>query len=147
MRVKALTRPVVLGGIVVGLLLGTVLVAGYVARPANEATGSEVKTGQCPGKTPGCCGDVGPAECGASSSVGKTCPFGTPKPCCEIGAGASDSPKACCPSGDEKPCCAAAGDGAEACPPECTKPCCAGQADSTEQGCPGCCGKACGSAK
>jgi hypothetical protein len=138
MRAKALTRPIVFGAIAAGLLLGTVLVAGYVARPGNEATRCEVKAGQCQGKTSGCCGDVGPAECCASGSAGEACAAGIPKPCCEKGAPATDNPKACCPSCDVKPCCAAEGDGADACPPECAKPCCSGHTEAAEQGCSGC---------
>lgn len=123
MRARAVTRPVVLGAIAVGLLLGTVLVAGYVARPGNETPGCEVEAGQCPGRTPGCCGDVGPADCGARSSTGKACPLGTPKQCCEMGAGAPDNAEPSCPSGDAKPCHQE-------------------ETGAAEHGCPGCCGAA-----
>jgi len=114
---------IVIAGVVVALVAGTVLLAGYAKlAPANVE--SNVAAKGCPGcpmiQGVACATDL--AEKAEQSYPGQVmgafdpekCPKGQTEPCC-----AQDPPKDCC---------------GQPCPPDCPKPCCAEQPEAA-----GCC--------
>ena len=90
----------VVGGVVVALLVGSVLLGGFTKSepPVNETTPA---VGACPASG---CGDCPAAKtCGSE----KACPSDCTKPCCaeETPAGCCGEPKPCCPNGPPAGCC------------------------------------------
>lgn len=116
---------VVVVGVIIALLAGTVLLGGYAKfAPAKQEVSSPVQV-------KGCCPMMGAqsAQDGKASSANmakaafnaETCPAGRTEPCCE-----EDPPQDCC----GKPC-----------PADCPKPCCAaeGAASDCANSTSGCC--------
>lgn len=114
MSIKNTRNLLIIGGVIVALLAGTVLLGNYTnilsansepktcqgtkstACSASQAVFASSAEGECAQK----------AECGSAE---KTCPLDSTKPCC--------AEKGTCPKTD--------------CPPDCTKPCCAGEAEAS----------------
>ena len=126
MSVKNQKNLIVVGGVVVALLVGTVLLGGF-ASSEPEANGTTVKEGACPASA---CGGCPVAQtCGGEKDEGsvcaKTCPADCDKPCC-----AEKPSEGCC--GGPKPCCASeapTGCGGEPKPTAC----CASEAEPAVQ--------------
>lgn len=101
MSAKNQKNLVVMGGVVVALLVGSVLLGGFTkSEPAVNETATNI--GACPGS--GCDSCPAAKTCGSekaeASCCGKTCPADCTKPCC-----ADKASEGCC--GEPKPadCC------------------------------------------
>jgi len=107
---------IIVGGVVVALLVGSVLLGGFTkSEPAETETTPAV--GACPASgCGGCptakadsatCAMASDGEKAEGSCCGKPCPPDCPKPCCaeEAPVGCCGEPKPCCPSGPPAGCC------------------------------------------
>ena len=144
MSVKTKSNLLTIGVVVIALLAGTVLLAGY-ANILPGGSGPQSKT--CPSAGGTMCpmakavfAENTELTCAQKAGAGfdaKVCPMGRTEPCCAGDATESACGKTC-PLDCTKPCCAGeapAGCSPKACPPDCTKPCCAVEATT------GCCPK------
>ena len=133
MSVKTKSNVLIIGAVVIALLAGTVLLAGY-ANILPGGSGPQSKT----------CPSAGGTMCPMAKAVFAE----NAEVTCAQEAGADFDAKAC-PMGRTEPCCAGDITGSlcgKPCPADCTKPCCAGEA--APNGCPmagtsaaGCCPK------
>jgi hypothetical protein len=127
MSIKNTRKLMIIGGVVVALLAGTVLLGNYtnILSGSSEPKTCQATKGTACSASQAVFASNTEAECpqkAGCDSVAKTCPLDSTKPCCAIEA--KD-----CPAGCTKPCCA------KECGADCKKPCWAEEAKS------GCCPK------
>lgn len=119
MSVNLSKGPVWVVAVVVGLIVATALVSGYVDRPGTQTqvAAAEGKCADCPLKGTEQC----PKEAGTCPADNGTCPKTA---CCADSAAATCAQKAaCCADGEDSPCTAGAAT-------------CAQKAESTATTCP-----------
>jgi hypothetical protein len=129
MSLKTSKNVAILGAVVAGLVVGTVLLGNYVnILPAKADDKAQVK--YCPARAGSpACGMTCPEKQGAPCCAAESCPPDCDKPCC------AEDDQVVCPLGAPKACCPAAD--VKACPRDCDRPCCVKQTDDTKsvQGC------------
>jgi hypothetical protein len=119
---------VVVAGVIIALLAGTVLLGGYAKfAPAKQEASSPVQAkGCCPMMSAQAAQD-GKASCPNQAKTAfnaEACPMGRTEPCCEQDPPQdccgkpcpADCPKPCCAKEAAAGCCAASADGAGCCP-------------------------------